>query len=130
MFVAMLVAPDAPLSHAPIDAASQFVVSAIIVYLLQLVKKWKAVPWIAADTVKVNRWIAVAASFLAAIGIHTTFNSEAGVLTITGLTLTSIVTFAWTWVRGFVMQELTYQMTANRLPMNGNGAPPAPATKP
>lgn len=84
---------------------------AVIVYLLQKIKTSKYFPWINAQSSRLNRWVAIIASAAAALGIHASFNHQAGVLTITGLTVASIAQFAGKWLQGFIYQELIYQAT-------------------
>ncbi len=83
--------------------------SAIIVYLLQVLKNWRWFSWLDATTDRRNRIVAIALAGLTALGIHAQFDATGGVLTITGLTLAGIADGLWDWIRSFVIQELIYR---------------------
>lgn len=97
--------------------SAQVVISAVVVYLIQLAKKSARIPWISTETSKLNRLIAVLASLFSSVGIHFSFNAAAGTLVITGLTLAGILGFAWHWLTAFVSQQLIFQ-TAVQKPLN------------
>lgn len=89
----------------------QVVLSALMVWLLQFMKKSSLVPWLSAETPKLNRAAAVVTSLGTALGIHITFSADQGVLMITGLTLAGIGHFAWQWLVSFVSQQVLFQAT-------------------
>lgn len=98
--------------------SAQVVISAVVVYLLQLAKKSSLVPWLNKETAQLNRAVAVGASLFSSVGIHFTYSTAAGVLTITGLTLSGIGQFLWHWLTAFVSQQLIFQTAVNK------GVPP------
>ncbi len=106
----------------------QLTASAVIVFLINALKKASWFPWLNAQTDKLNRAVALVFSGLAALGIHTshTWSASSGVfvLTVKGLTLAGILAAAWAWLKSFAVQEFVYRAT------RGNGAPAAPAPKP
>lgn len=93
---------------------AQVTASAVIVYLIQLLKGAKWFPWLDDGAKKVNRFIAIVLAGVGAVGIHTQFDSEAGILTITGLTVAGIVHGAGEWIRAVVFQELIYRGVVDR----------------
>jgi hypothetical protein len=101
---------------------TQLTASAMVVWILQQLKKAKTIPWVSVETDKLNRWLAVLGAALASIGIHYTFDHTAGVLTITGLTLTGILTGTWHWFQSYVVQEALYRATVYKSPQVENQA--------
>lgn len=93
------------------DSLSQVTVSAAVVYVIELLKRSQRVPWITTQTRRINRAVSLVLSAATAVGI--TVHFDHGVLTVAGLTLGSILTFAFTWAKSFVLQELVYQTAAN-----------------
>jgi len=96
--------------------------SAVSVFIINLFKNAKWFPWLSAQSKVAARLWALALSAAAAAGIDVTFLH--GTLTITGLTLTGILTAGWMWLKSFAVQEWIYQSTKQAKP-NGNGAAPA-----
>ena len=62
------------------------------------------------ETANLNRLVAVVASFLVAVGIHFSFDTSAGVLTITGLTAGNIVHGLLAWVQQFAFQQGAFKL--------------------
>lgn len=89
---------------------TQLTVAMVVSYGLERLKQWQRIPWVTQETAKLNRILAAGAAAAAAVGIHASFSQEAGVLTITGLTLAGIAHFGWQWLSSFVFQELTYRV--------------------
>lgn len=88
--------------------SSTVTLSAVIVFVLQLAKNNKYIP-LHTGTDRANRIIAIALSGIAALGIHHTYDATAGVLTISGLTLDSILHGGFEWLRSFAVQEWMYR---------------------
>ena len=107
----------------PTLITTQVTASAVIVWLLQRLKQSKYFPFITAESAKLNRYLAVCASALAAAGIHFNFNHDAGTLVISGLLLSNLLHFAGAWLRSFVFQEIIYQAAVK----NGDGTAPKPS---
>lgn len=75
-----------------------------------IMKRMKTYAWfpvIAQGAGRINVAMAGLLAAGAAIGIHTTF--DAGTLTITGLTLSSVCHVGGEWVRQWALQQFTYQ---------------------
>jgi hypothetical protein len=89
--------------------SNQVVVSAIGVWLVQRLKQAPWFPWVRQQSDRAQRAAAVMVALLATAGIHVTFESEAGVLTVTGLTLANFAHFLWHALKTFVFQELVYR---------------------
>ena len=84
---------------------SQLASAALLAYLLQWVKNSNLVPWVSEHTKGINRAITGVLSLIAAIGVHYTFDSATGVLTIGGLTAGSIVSGLWSWISQWAFQQ-------------------------
>jgi hypothetical protein len=56
-----------------------------------------------------NRWTSRVVAIVAAIGVHATFDSAAGVLTITGLTVVGIRDSILEYARQYMFQEVAYK---------------------
>ena len=76
---------------------------------LEWLKKQSWFPFVTLDNARLNRAFAMFAAFVAAIGLHFTFDTDAGVLTITGLTLTNIAHTSWAWVQQYAIQQASYK---------------------
>lgn len=87
---------------------AQVSIALAVSWILERVKQGEAISWVRADTQKLNRWIAIIVALASSVGVG--FSYHAGTLTITGLTLTSILTYAWHWLEQFVVQEASYQL--------------------
>lgn len=92
------------------DLSAQLVVAGIVVYLFEMVKKAKWVPWITQDTKQLNKILAASVAALAALGIHWQFDPQSGTLLITGLTASSIQTAAWEYAKQLVLQQGFYDL--------------------
>jgi hypothetical protein len=55
-------------------------------------------------------------ALFSSLGIIFTFDPDAGTLLITGLSLTAIVTAAWTWVQQVVLQQIVYRGAVKETP--------------
>jgi hypothetical protein len=91
---------------------SQVTAAAVVSFLIAFLKKQSWFPWLTAETDKANRIVAIILSGAASVGIHATFNHEAGQLVITGLTLASIATFAWHWIQQFALTHGWFKATS------------------
>ena len=65
---------------------AQVVLGAVVVYVLEWIKRARWVTFITIETKKLNGFLAKAAALLMAVGIHYEFDATAGTLMITGLT--------------------------------------------
>lgn len=89
---------------------ANFVVGIVVVYVLETVKRVRAIPWVTQETRKLNRALSLAMAAAAAVGVHFNFDPDAGVLTIAGLQLSSIVHGVWEWVKQASLQQFTYDV--------------------
>jgi hypothetical protein len=112
------VAQTAPITPETIPESlnfgTQVTTGALAVFIIQKLKGWSALPWISHWTPVMNRMVAIASSFLSAIGIHMAYSSVNHTLLISGLTLSGIVGMVIVWVKQFALQEYVYQSSANR----------------
>lgn len=88
---------------------SQLTAGYAMATLIEWLKKQAWFPFVAADNARLNRAFAMLASFIAAIGLHATFDSEAGVLTIVGLTLSNVLHTGWAWIQQYAIQQASYK---------------------
>src|SRR5438445_27836 len=95
-------------------AVDQITASAVSVFVLQLIKKSKAIPWISSETPKLNRAIALILAGITALGIHYTYDATAGTLVISGLTLGGVLHASWHYLQSIAVQEGFYQAAVNK----------------
>lgn len=86
--------------------------AAIITFLIGVLKKASWFPWLSSETAKVNRIAAIVLSGVATLGIHLTFNRQAGSLVITGLTLNTILVGGYHWLIQFVYTHGWFKATS------------------
>ena len=77
--------------------------------LIQWLKGQSWFPFCNDDTAALNRATSMVMSVVAAIGLHLTFDSTAGVLTVTGLTLTNMLHAAWASVQQYAITQAAYK---------------------
>ena len=104
------------------DATATITASAMSVYIIQRLKNAKWFKLLTPNTKYLNIAASLFAAAIAATGIHYTFDSQAGTLTITGLTLAGILTAVWTWAKSFVLNEIIYQGTIGAPQKTANAA--------
>lgn len=102
---------------------SQVTASAVVVMLLQWLKRSKWMPWLTGETDVLNKAVAALAAAFTAVGIHYTYDSDLHTLTITGLTMTAFFHGAWHWLQAFSFQEIIYRGALKPHPL----VPDAPA---
>ena len=78
------------------------------VYAIELLKRLESIPFIHDQSRVINRWLGVIASGLATVGIGFTFDSQAGTLLITGLSLGTIAATVWQWFTQWALQQVIY----------------------
>lgn len=95
--------------------------AAAVVYLMQKLKNWDRFKWLQKEG---QIWLKRGLSLAAAFGIHTgvsyvwnpgTSPGVAHVLMINIPPLAEIMTGLWHWFNQYVLQELIYQGTANKV---------------
>lgn len=89
---------------------SQVAVSTVIVVVMQWLKKASWFPLLTAQSKNVSRAVAALLSLLAGVGIHMTWNHDAGTLVISGLTLASIIGLLGAWLKSHCVQEGLYRL--------------------
>ncbi len=88
--------------------ASQLTVSYIVVRVLELLKNAPWFPVLTQETSnRIKKAVGVIVAGSSALGI-TYHYDPSGMLTISGLTVSSIVGFAWTWIQNYVAQQVLY----------------------
>lgn len=89
--------------------ADQVTTSAIIVWLLQLAKRMWWIPWIDEHSAALNRFVAIIASGVGALGLSVHFDPTLGIATITGLTASDIIAGLGGWIQSYVWQQILYR---------------------
>lgn len=88
--------------------STQIVVSYLLVALGELLKRLPFVPWMTAGATRANRVMAAVMAAAQTVGISATFDTNAGELVISGLTLVGIASAAVEFGRAWVAQRLLY----------------------
>lgn len=89
---------------------SQLASAALMVYLLQWVKRSRLIPWVTEHTKGLNRMLNAMLAMAAAVGIHYHFDAEAGQLVISGLYGQSIAQGVWEWSKQWAFQQASFDM--------------------
>lgn len=84
--------------------------AAIVVYLIQWLKRASWVPWLTPETTTLSRIVSAILAAGSAIGLHVAYDSAGGVLTVTGLTVGSLLHGVWEWLNQFALQQLAYDV--------------------
>ena len=97
---------------------TQLKVSGFVAWIIEQMKKsqWKGLSWINANTPWVTRIVAAIGAALSAAGIHYTWNSTAGTLMITGLSLTAVVSGLWQVAISYLLQHGWYRAAIQSKP--------------
>lgn len=72
-------------------------------------------PWYQAQLANVKRLMAIVVSVGLSLGVHFTYDHQAGTLLITGLALQSILHHAWDAAQSFTLQEFFHQSTKEKV---------------
>ena len=117
------------ISDADISVVTQLTNSAIIVYVVQQLKKFDWIPLIHENSTKINRLVALVLAGLNAMAVHWTtegtfVNGQTIIITIPAASV--LFHGLWGWAQSFITQELIYQGTVNR----AHVVVPEPVAKP
>lgn len=107
------------------ELTSVVTAGAISVSIIQWLKNTKLVPFINHNSAALNRVVAWIAAFVSAVGLHYTWDSGTGTLTLTGLTATAIGTTLWATIKSYAFQVLIYRGIIDK-----SGKPVAPPAVP
>lgn len=91
------------------DFMSTITASTLAVSVIQWLKDTKYVPFINQHSASLNRTLSWAIAFCSGAGIHYTFNGDAGVLTVTGLSAGVIIHTATITCKQYAAQWLIYK---------------------
>lgn len=95
-------------------ALSTFTSSAIVVYVMQAIKKSKWLSFVEEGKPFMNRAVSIIAALFTHLGLSFTWNASNHSLLIAGLSISSIATFVWQWANHYAMQEVMYQVAVNK----------------
>jgi hypothetical protein len=105
---------------------SEFTLSAVAVYLLQILKNAKWFPWLKAEAAKANRIASIILAFVGSVWTQWQWTADpttgTHTLIISGLSWAAVGLALWHWASHFAMQETIYRATSNR-------SQPPPAAK-
>lgn len=96
------------------DITAHLTTGAVIVYLLEWLKRSGWASAITADSKRINRTISAVLAAAAAIGINWTYSAADGTLIITGLTAQGVALGGWEWLKQFTTQQLIWDGIADR----------------
>jgi hypothetical protein len=88
---------------------TQLTSSAVIVWVIQELKKAGWCKYLTEDTVKLNRSISAIAALASGAAINWNWDAATSSITISGLTVTAIAAFLWGALQQFIGQEVIYQ---------------------
>lgn len=88
----------------------QIPIAIIAAGTLEWLKHQAWFPFVKLDSRGLNRAFAAVVALATAIGIHATFNSAEGVLTITGLHLAMVLHGLWAAVQQYALQHASYRL--------------------
>lgn len=92
---------------------NEIVWSAVLAWMaakgIEMLKASSWVPAVNFDSETLNRWVARGVALVAAFGVHMTFDSAAGTLTITGLTMLGLRDSILEYARQYMFQEVAYK---------------------
>jgi hypothetical protein len=101
---------------------NQLTAGGLAVWLIQKFKAKLAKVGVVQEAVsKIARVMAALVAALAAIGISFAFDPSAGVLTISGLTWSTVGVGIWEWARQYVVQQVMFR--GYKLSKNGEAKP-------
>lgn len=113
--VAAVAAGESATGAAPADVFStQLVVSYVLVWFGEVLKRMKAMPWLQEGAPIANRVMASLFAAAQTVGIGATFDTASGTLAVTGLSLALIVPLAVEFGRAYVTQKLLWLMAFKR----------------
>ena len=93
---------------------STFTSSAVVVWLMQLIKKSKWLTFVEEGKPALNRFVSVVAAAAANLGLSYTWDAQTHALTIAGLSVAGMLAMGWHWLNHYAMQETIYQMAVNK----------------
>lgn len=103
---------------------STFTSSAIVVWLMQIIKKSKWLKFVEEGKPILNRIVSVGAAIASSLGLSYSWNAQTHTFAIAGISLAGMAVAAWHCLNHFAMQEVIYQAALNKTP-----APPLAAQK-
>lgn len=92
---------------------NELIWSAVLAWMsakgIEIAKRSTLVPWLTVETEKANRWVSRLVALIAAVGVHLTFDSAAGILTITGLTYVGLRESVLEYARQVMLTQIAYK---------------------
>ena len=86
--------------------------SAVLAWVGSKGIQWaKTTAWlpVTLESEHLNKWVARVVALVATIGIHATFDSQAGTLMITGLTTSGVFLALGEYAKQYMMQDIAYK---------------------
>lgn len=91
------------------EFVSQATSAAVVVYSLRLLEYW--FPWMVTLPHQGKIVLAAVGAVVSAIGVHYTFDVEAGTLTVIGLTAAGLLHGTWHAIQQFAAQQILHDWT-------------------
>jgi hypothetical protein len=76
---------------------------------IELLKRLSITPWVNYNSDIVNKWLSRVVAFFTTLGVHASFDHNAGALIITGLTFASASSLVLEYARQYMLQEVAYK---------------------
>lgn len=94
--------------------STQVVISYLLVWIGEVIKRTKALPWFEDGAAVANRVMASVFAAAQTVGIGASFDTTAGTLMVTGLSLSVIIPTAVEFGRAYITQKLLWVMAFKR----------------
>lgn len=88
--------------------------SALVVWIMQMLKKSRWFKWVEEGRPVMNRCTAAVGALAGHLGITFTWNAANHSLGIEGLYFATILHFIWQWANQYALQEIIYQTAVNK----------------
>lgn len=98
---------------------SQLTASAIVVYLIQTLKKSPYVPWLTMESKRAARILSGLGAALSAFGVHAAMSGDASAGWSVTITIPSVVTLihaGWDWVEQMALNQLVFDGVVSKPP--------------
>ena len=99
------------------DLSAHVTMGAVIVYLIEYLKRSHWFPWLDSYTVNLNKAVSAILAAIAAFGIGWVIQSPVEgtyVITLTGLTWTSVGLASWEFLKQYITQQMIFDMAIKK----------------
>lgn len=114
VFAQEAIPSDTPAGDVGNIISTQVVISYLLVWIGEVIKRTKVLPWFEEGATVANRVMAAIFAAAQTVGIGMSFDTTAGTLVVTGLSLGVIVPIAVEFGRAYITQKLLWVMAFKR----------------